>query len=206
MSARRLLLTALAVLVAVAPSRGNPVVAPGPDVAPSRPAPPGPPHVIPPPNGVPIVIEVSDEAQRPRLIVPRKLIERARKVAVGPAAPDAPRFAGRFTPLTAGVALALTFAGAGLLLVRRGVGTRGLTVLLALGGALIGAGLAFAVQPHAVPTPPPPVEITGAVVEVVPEGDAVRLVLSRGAAAELAKMQSPGINWVSPGRRELRPR
>jgi hypothetical protein len=207
-TARRLFPAILAVLVAVAPSHGNPVIAPPQGDAP---APNGPPRLLDPDNAVPFVVEVSDDAKSPRLLVPRGLLSRVKKVAVRDDA-GAPRFAGRLMPLSAGLALA--FAGAGLLLVRSGAGLRRLAVLVAVGGALALAGLAVAVQPVAVPMPPPPIALEGATVEVVEEGDmqrldqgpTVRLVLPRATAADLAKMPPPPINWVAPpGHRGLPP-
>jgi hypothetical protein len=162
------------------------------DVAPhfgprERPRPPTPVH---PANAVPVVIEASDTVTEPRLVIPRPLLARAKKLpTMRPTAalPDKPWRAGASTAL-AGLALTAALSAGGLCLARRR--GRALVVLMLVGvGSAVGAGGAF-VGAHPQPIlPPPPADVLfdRAAVEVVERGTEVRLLVPRARLGELAR-------------------
>jgi hypothetical protein len=138
------------------------------------------------PNAVPIVLEVSDTLQEPRLILPRPLLGSARKVARG-----CPEWRGGM-PLATGAALALTLglAGLGFTYRRNRPVLRALLVLAVLTGA-VGIGVA-GLRANPVPLPAikdvqVPLSLEGVVVEVTDQGEAVRLVVPRAQTANLAR-------------------
>ncbi len=157
------------------------------DVAPHfgprhRPPSPTPVH---PANAVPVVIEASDTLTEPRLVVPRALLARAKKLpTVRPAAAGAfPRGA----PALAGLALTAALSAGGLCLARRK--GRALVVLLVATACAVGAGRAFVRAHPQPPGPPPPLEVQfdHAAVEVVERGTEVRLLVPRARLGELAR-------------------
>jgi hypothetical protein len=146
-----------------------------------------------PANAVPVVIEASDTVSEPRLVVPRALLARAKKLpAVRPTAAlqDRPRRAGGAATLLAGLALTAAFSTVGLCLARRR--GRALVLLLAVGvGCAFGAGRAFLgahpPPPNFPPPPPAEVQFGHAAVEVVEGGTEVRLLVPRARLGELAR-------------------
>ena len=153
-----------------------------------RPRPPTPVH---PANAVPVVIEASDTLSEPRLVIPRGLLARAKKLpTVRPAAAlhYGPRRPSGATTLLAGLALTAALSAAVLGLARRR--GRALVVLLVVGCAFA-AGRAFLVAhpppPNLLPPPPLEVQFDRAAVEVVEGGTEVRLLVPRARLAELAR-------------------
>jgi hypothetical protein len=157
---------------------------------------PGPPMPVHPANAVPVVIEASDTLTEPRLVIPRPLLARAKKLIAGrrsAALQDKARPAavwrGRATAL-AGLALTAALSAAGLCLARRK--GRVLVAALVLSVACaFGAGRTFLVAQHPPPPnlpPPPPLEVQfdHAAVEVVERGTEVRLLVPRARLGELA--------------------
>jgi hypothetical protein len=144
----------------------------------------GPPIDVHPANAVPVVIEACDTITEPRLVVPRPLLARAKKLV-----PERAVLPGPAPTVVAGLALTAALSAAGLCLARsKG---RALTVVLALGVACaFGAGqaLLFADPPPPNLPPPPPLEVQfdHTVVEVVERGTEVRLLLPRARLGELA--------------------
>jgi hypothetical protein len=162
------------------------------DVAPHfgkryRPTPSTPVH---PANAVPVVIEASDTLTEPRLVVPRPLLARAKKLpAVRPTAAlqERPWRAGGATVLV-GLALTAALSAGGLCLARRR--GRALVVVLLVGTVCaVGAGRAFVRAHPQPPSPPPPAEVVfdRAAVEVVERGTEVRLLVPRARLGELAR-------------------
>ena len=152
-----------------------------------RPRSPTPVH---PANAVPVVIEASDTLTEPRLVIPRPLLARAKKLpTMRPTAalPDRPRRAGVPAAL-AGLALTAALAAGGLCLARRK--GRALAVVLLVGTVCaFGAGRAF-VGAHPQPVLPlPPAELVfdHAAVEVVERGTEVRLLVPRARLGGLAR-------------------
>lgn len=152
-----------------------------------RPRSPTPVH---PANAVPVVIEASDTLTEPRLVIPRPLLARAKKLPTTrptAALQDRPWAAGAPTAL-AGLALTVALTAGGLCLARRE--GRTLPVVLLTGvGLAVGAGAAFVGAHPQPPPPPPPVEVLfdHAAVEVVERGTEVRLLVPRARLGELAR-------------------
>ncbi len=155
-----------------------------------RPRSPMPVH---PANAVPVVIEASDTLTEPRLVIPRALLARAKKLPVmRPAAALQDRLwrVGAAMAL-AGLALTAALSVGGLYLARRR-GWALLVLMLAGVGCAVGAGAAF-VGAHPPPPPnwppPPPAEIVfdHAAVEVVERGTEVRLLVPRARLGELVR-------------------
>jgi hypothetical protein len=130
---------------------------------------------------VPLTVEASPAETEARLLVPRRLLRNAAPVA---------RLDGQ-RPLFAVLGGALLVGAGGLGLVRR----RSLVLALALAvGALAGRAALWANPPPwrgPILGPPNTVEVEGlrvaVTVEVVEEGDMVRLLLPRALAADLAR-------------------
>jgi hypothetical protein len=182
-------LVAVLALGPAAPVRADAFPHFGPRHRPSSPTP------VHPANAVPVAIEASDTLTEPRLVIPRALLARAKKLpAVRPTAAlqgesrRAGASGGAVTAL-AGLALTAALSAGGLCLARRK--GRALVVLLVVGVACaFGAGRAF-VGAHPPPPnwPPPPAEILfdRAAVEVVERGTEVRLLVPRARLGELAR-------------------
>jgi hypothetical protein len=157
---------------------------------------PGPGTPVHPTNAVPVVIEASDTATEPRLVIPRPLLARAKKLIAERHAAALPTKARPavtslgLPPVLAGLALTAALSAGGLCLARRQ--GRALVVVLVLGvGCAFGAGRAFLgahPQPPNLP-PPPPAEVVfdHAAVEVVERGTEVRLLVPRARLGELAR-------------------
>lgn len=144
-----------------------------------RPGPPVPTHKE---NAVPLVVEARPDVQQARLIIPRPLLERTRPAQVG---------ATRFWALPVTV-VAMSFALGGLCLLRGRVRLGAATLLILVGVAAVSAS-----RNRAVANPPPPlaglrlptgITVDDANVEVVAEGDAVRLLLPPALVARLVAL------------------
>jgi hypothetical protein len=160
----------------------NPLRADLPHLGPHH---PGPPIRVHPANAVPVVIEASDTLTGPRLVIPRALLARARKLPVLRSAAALP---GRAPAALAGLALTAALSAGGLCLARRK--GRALVVLLVLGvGCAYGAGQTFlgAHPPPGNPRPPVDVVFDHAAVEVIEGGTEVRLLVPRERLGELAR-------------------
>jgi hypothetical protein len=136
-------------------------------------------------RSVPVVVSVDEKATEARLIVPKKHMTSVAALLPNddPARADARSF--RWPVVAIPIAAALAVSGLWLTGLRPRLGARGLAVLLGvivLGG--VGAAVAWGhPQP---PPPPPPVLLKGKVtVEVVEEGDTVKLVLPRDMLKDL---------------------
>jgi hypothetical protein len=131
-------------------------------------------------------MEASDTLTEPRLIVPRALLARAKKLPVTRPAAALPT---RAPAVLAGLALTAALSAGGLCLARR-KGRALLFVLLVGAGCAVGAGSAFVgahPQPPILPPPPPAeVQFDHAAVEVVERGTEVRLLVPRASLSELA--------------------
>jgi hypothetical protein len=141
-----------------------------------------------PTNAVPFVIEASDTLTEPRLVIPRPLLARARKLTgVRPTAALQDRLwrVGASTAL-AGVALTVALSVVGLYLARRR-GWALLVLILVVVGCAVGAGGAFVGARPQPMLPPPPAEVLfdHAAVEVVERGTEVRLLVPRARLGEL---------------------
>jgi hypothetical protein len=151
-----------------------------------RPRSPTPVH---PANAVPVVIEASDTLTEPRLIIPRPLLARAKKLPAVRSAAVLPNRATGLPATLAGLALTAALSAGGLCLARRK--GRALVVFLIVGVACaFGASrgpLSAHPQPW-VPPPLPPLELQfdRAAVEVVERGTEVRLLVPRARLGELA--------------------
>ena len=135
------------------------------------------------PAAAPLVVVLDDGVQQPRLEIPRKVLSNLKAAADGQDE-DTRRAEAlpRLHTIIAGVALSLSLTLGGLWLVRsrrRFSGAALLVAALALtaAGSVLGAN---------VPAPPPPPSVPAgipladkATVQVVDEGDAIRLVASR---------------------------
>jgi hypothetical protein len=137
-----------------------------------------------------VVIEASDTLTEPRLIIPRPLLARAKKLSGARSAAVLPNRATGLPAVLAGLALTAALSAGGLCLARR-KGRALAAVLLAGVGCAVGAGQAFLVAQHPPPPnllPPPPLEVQfdHAAVEVVERGTEVRLLLPRARLGELA--------------------
>ena len=148
---------------------------------------PGPPIHVHPANAVPVVIEASDTLTEPRLVIPRPLLARAKKLRVMRPAAALPS---RTPAVLAGLALTAALSAGGLCLARRK--GRGLVVLLVVGlGCAFGAGRAFLgahpPPPNLLPPSPAEVVFDHAAVEVVERGTEVRLLVPRARLGELAR-------------------
>jgi hypothetical protein len=134
---------------------------------------------------VPVVVSIDDRATEARLIVPKKHMPSVAALLPNDdtARADARLF--RWPVVVIPVAAALAVSGLWLTGLRPRLGARGLAVLLGvivLGG--VGAAIAWGHPPP--PPPPPPLLLKGKVtVEVVEEGDTVKLVLPRDMLKEL---------------------
>ena len=152
---------------------------------------PGPPMPVHPANAVPVVIEASDTLTEPRLVIPRPLLARAKKLIPERRSASRPSGPSRWAPtVLAGLALTAALSAAGLCLARRK--GRALVAALVLSVACaFGAGRTFLVAQHPPPPnlpPPPPLEVQfdHAAVEVVERGTEVRLLVPRARLGELA--------------------
>jgi hypothetical protein len=144
---------------------------------------PGPPIPLPKPNAVPLVIETRPDVRQARLIVPRSLLHLARPV----------RAAAGLRPWTLPLtAVALSLAAGGLFLLRGRVRLGAAAVLVLAGAVALSTGWNRTEAANA----PPPVELLRpslpanipleqVSVEVVPEGDTVRLLLHPSMLAGL---------------------
>jgi hypothetical protein len=149
---------------------------------------PGSPRYVNPANAIPIVIEAAD-IEEPTLEIPRKMLQRAEKVAAN--TPAASHFAG--WPVPVGGALALCFTGGAVFVpgIRRKA--------LCLGGLLLVGCLLFVMRGVPVAAQPPaaaiakpialPTELDGGKVHitVTDDGETARLRLPRKKLPELAK-------------------
>jgi hypothetical protein len=143
-----------------------------------------PPDKPSPPAAVPLVIVLDDSAKQPRLEIPRKVLSSLKASADGQEG-DGRRVEALpvLHTIVAGVALSLAFTLGGLWLVRsrrRFTGT-GAALLLAALTLTVAGGVLWA----NVPAPPPPrpadpgIPLADkATVQVVDQGDAIRLVAS----------------------------
>ncbi|HZY86216.1 MAG TPA: hypothetical protein VFE78_15390 [Gemmataceae bacterium] len=131
------------------------------------------------------MIEASDTVTEPRLVIPRALLARAKKLTAERRSVSQPVGASRWAPpVLAGLALAAALSAGGLCLARRK--GRALVVVLVLVCAF-GAGRAFLCA-----GPPPnltaaEVVFDHAAVEVVERGTEVRLLVPRTRLGELAR-------------------
>jgi hypothetical protein len=152
----------------------------------------------------PLTVEIDPAAKEPRLVVPRQLIfPRPGFAPRGPARPpeqeqaDAGPELPRLHLVAAGLALALAVSSGGLWLARRGrVSGRGLMVVA---GAVVLSGAAAVWANVGIPRPPanpvpgpapaPAALFSGQVtVEVVPQGDSIRLI---GTRDMIDKLKAP---------------
>lgn len=140
------------------------------------------PTVLPP--GVPLVVAVDDRATEAHLIVPKKHM---REIAALSGENDtAHASAGSRGWPVIGIPLAAALAVSGLWVtgLRPRLGKRGLVVLL--GMIALGGAAAFAWGRVQLPTPLPPPPLKGKVtVEIVEDGDTVKLVLNREMLKDL---------------------
>lgn len=148
----------------------------------ARPRSPTPVH---PANSVPVVIEASDTLTRPRLVIPRALLARAKKL---PLTRPAAALPSRAPAVLAGLALTAALSAGGLCLAR----PKGRVLMLLVGvGCAVGAGRAFVGAHPPPPTllPPPPAEVVFdyATIEVVERGTEMRLLVPRARLGELAR-------------------
>jgi hypothetical protein len=146
----------------------------------------------------PFVLELDDQADQLKLVVPRNLLKDL-KVAEGPIAEPAGGLADSHNTLFAGMFLTMALASGGLWMVRRGV--PGFRVLV-IGGALLlvlGGTLAWAdIPPFGGPRRnslemwrqqrlAELQNLPQITVEVVEQGDRIKLVVSRDKLAKLAE-------------------
>ncbi len=144
------------------------------------------PRSIAPYNAVPILIEANDNAREPRLIVPKALARRARESKIASTPPATGRVEGPTILFPVGGAVVLSYAGAGFCLLCGRAVTRRLLLLLALVGA--GGGAVWATPPLRQAQraeSPAELPLDGVAVELVDQGDALRLIVPRPLAAKL---------------------
>ena len=169
------LLAAVLVLgFAVVEARANPIAPP--------PKPPAPPVGVGV-RGAELIVEIDEAAKGPRLQIPVKLLNAQQRKDAG---------AGRLPTMIAGLALTCAFVSGGFWLVRRGRARM-------LGGLLVGLSM-LAVTGSAVMTaseaPPPrttPVKLPAdlefqgkIVLEIVPTGDKIKLVVPKAMVKKTA--------------------
>lgn len=160
-----------------------------------RPRPPVPP-IPPKPSTVPFVIQVDDKATPPHLEIPRKMVVAMSRASLDEDEPDTRRAEAtpRVHTILAGSTLALALATGGFWLVRSGnrFTRRGTVLFLATAALLtVGAVSLWAdiarpgtrppLPPGLPPGPviPPGVQLgDGVVIDIVPRGDAIRLIIS----------------------------
>ena len=154
--------------------------------------PPFPPPAPPNPvqlgaRNVELVVEIDNQAKEPRLQIPVNLL--------GAGRPRLGADAGHLPTMIAGMALTCAFVSGGFWLVRRG---RGRTVAALLLGAslLVGAASVSADLPRPPKPKQDPVAVTlpanltipgKLVLEVVPNGDKIKLILNKAPEAEKVK-------------------
>jgi hypothetical protein len=154
--------------------------------------PPFPPP--PPPNvaligarNVEVVVEMDNQAKQARLQIPMNLL--------GGGRPRLGADAGHFPTLIAGLALTCAFVSGGFWMVRRGRGRTFAAVMLGasllVGAASVSADLPIPPKPKQDPvavTLPANIMISGQIVlEVVPKGDKIKLIVPKGAVQEPEK-------------------
>lgn len=146
--------------------------------------PPGPP---PKPPAVPFVIHIDDKAKEPHLEIPRTLLL-GRRASLDDEGETRRAEAPRPHMLVAGIALSLSVVAAGFWLVRSGnrFSRRGVAVLLVAGALLtVGGVTLWANVPPPGPPPGPPVMPPGVVLgdnvvlDLLPRGDAIRLIVTK---------------------------
>jgi hypothetical protein len=149
---------------------------------------------------VPFVVLVDDKAKEPHLEIPRTLLLGGRAAVEGE--DDTQRAeAPRLHMLVAGVALSLSLAAAGFWLVRSGTrfSRRGVAVLLVAGALLTVGGVTLWANglPPPPKTPRPPVMPQGVVlgdnvvVDLLPRGDAIRLIVSSKQLQDVLDKSAP---------------
>ena len=150
--------------------------------------------LVPPANAVPIRLEGGGEAKEATLYIPKALLAKARRVNDDD---KKPRTAVWPSPLAAvmGMALALAVSGLGFLGLRNRPGGKGLALILALAAVLIaGRSPLQANAPVPFHSGPRRVSLSGGDVrvQVVDDGDTVRLVVPKSRLAEwAARLKAP---------------
>jgi hypothetical protein len=143
----------------------------------------------PKPVAAPLVILIDDKVKEPRLEIPRNLLIGGR-AALDDEGDTRRAETPRLHMLIAGVALSLSLAAAGFWLVRSGnrFSRGGVAVLLVAGALLTVGGVTLWANglPPPQPAPPrPPVMPLGVVlgdnvvIDLLPRGDAIRLIVSK---------------------------
>jgi hypothetical protein len=136
-------------------------------------------------------VQIDDQAKEPRLVIPRRLLKSARKVAAVDVLTDT-RHAGAISAQAFGwgAAVVAGFGAMGLAFVRFGrrPALGGLALALALVGCLgIGRCLIAAPEPEAKKAADPPLVLDGMAVEFTDEGDTIRLIVPRAKLPDLAR-------------------
>ncbi len=154
------------------------------------------PVIVPGVRNAELVVEVDDKAKDTRLVIPANLL-----IAPQPRPGKVGADAGNLPLIVTGLALTCAFVSGGLWLVRRGRG-RNVIGFLVVGAILVaGTSAALANVPAFRPPPPPAVkenttpvklpanvQLTGKVVlEIVPAGNKIRLVVPKAAVPKGGK-------------------